>query len=837
MIETILGSLYGGVVSVPLNPTTASGQVAHVLDHCGAHVVVVAPEQRELIRSAALRSRRSIRVVDYEEVGYADSPVPGAGLPEPRGRDEALLVYTSGTTALPKGVLHAHRNLALAPHKTAARLKLGAADRLLCVLPFHHLNAVNTAILVLTTRGSIVVAPQFEPALFGRQVDQANCSWASLVPTMLAQLIEYGSDSENSAIARMRFVRSSSAPLTKDLQKQFEEMFGVPVLQGMGMTEAGAVIFQNPAPPATNKIASLGLPCGFDVRVLDEAGNVLGPGGTGELVIRGPTTMKGYRGDPDATRKVLDPEGWLRTGEQGYRDSDGYYFSTGRVRELIIKGGTNIAPAEIDEALAAHPDVAEAACVGAPDRYLGEEIVAFVVLTETSRNRPPAEATLLDFCEERVGAFKTPAAIHFVESLPRGPSGKVQRLQLRELLPPSPARPSPGPVEVSAQPAGKAFAAPRTPLERALERTWAAFLERDKVGIRDDFFALGGYSLLAVRMFSHLRRGLGIQVPLGLCFEQPTIEGQALAVLKLLQKREGDQRSLISVADREVVEERLLAKLRNGGTRGRSAVRSRVAAVPLARSDNHLYAPRLFCAYGPSQYRDLALRLTPRWRVYGLFGQREVDILSEPAAQVGDFPTIEDFAELYCEAVRQTQPTGPYYLAGFSFGGRVALEMARRLRAAGDDVPLLVIFDTYMPGTLEWNGFRWAQDIIWSAPRRLRALASRRSRESQPVDAVPKPASKISREIAAAGQCEVEIRNRARTCYEPAPYEGRVLLIRAQDQRAVRAGYRTNPCLGWERIAGPRLSVRESPGSHLTILRKPAVDVVAEILLEHLGAP
>ncbi len=225
------------------------------------------------------------------------------------------------------------------------------------------------------------------------------------------------------ALKQVRFMRSSSAPLAPSLHRAFEEKFKLLLIEAMGSTECCGNIFSNPLPPGKDKIGTPGLPFGFEAKVVGPEGTEVARGEPGEIVLRGPSVMNGYYKGPQETAAVLGPDGWLRTGDLACIDEDGYFFVVGRAKELIIKGGMNIAPRQIDEALEAHPGVLEAAAVGVPDHYFGEDVVAFAVA------RPGAcltEQDLLDCCESRLGRFKTPSRIHIVSELPKGPSGKVQ---------------------------------------------------------------------------------------------------------------------------------------------------------------------------------------------------------------------------------------------------------------------------------------------------------------------------------------------------------------------------------------------------------------------------
>jgi acyl-CoA synthetase (AMP-forming)/AMP-acid ligase II len=233
------------------------------------------------------------------------------------------------------------------------------------------------------------------------------------------------------ACRAIRFGRSASAPLPLEQHRAFEARFGISVIEAMGLTETASVAFANPLDPSRRKYGSAGLPLGVKARVVAADGAVLGAGEQGEIEVRGESVMAGYFREPELSTRLISADGWLATGDLGYRDSDGFYFITGRRKELIIKGGENIAPREIDEALLRHPAVLEAAAVGIPDPNYGQDILACIVL------KPGAycdEAELRAHCLAQLGRYKTPRLLRFVAALPKGPSGKVQRLRLLEMV-------------------------------------------------------------------------------------------------------------------------------------------------------------------------------------------------------------------------------------------------------------------------------------------------------------------------------------------------------------------------------------------------------------------
>ena len=296
----------------------------------------------------------------------------------------------------------------------------------------------------------------------------------------------------------------------------------------MGSSEAGNV-FSNPVPPGKNKIGSPGLPWGFETRIVDREGAELPVGEAGEVLLRGEGMMQGYYKDPAATAAALDADRWLHTGDLACRDEDGYVLVVGRSKELIIEGGMNIAPKQVDEVLESHPAVLEAAAVGVPDRYVGEDVVAFAVLRDGMNC---AEGELLGFCEARLGRFKTPSRIHFVRDLPKGPSGKVQRLKLQEEAAERSA--SPG---AAAEPSDRLMSSvpASRPIEQIIAETWATLLKQPHLDPQSNFFSLGGHSLLAIQCLSLLREKLPVRISLADFFEKATVAEQAALIRSRLR--------------------------------------------------------------------------------------------------------------------------------------------------------------------------------------------------------------------------------------------------------------------------------------------------------------
>ncbi len=433
-LQLLLGAMAGGWCVNPVNLLSQGSQMRYVIDHSDCKVLLVSPQWESAVRDMLRGVARAIAVVVVDP--HAQT-LPAGDLdaqcapPPPAGAALALLMYTSGTTGVPKGVMLTQENLAANALAVSAEHGLGPDDRVLAVLPLYHINAfVVTMLAPLAHGGSLAMPPKFSAARFWEQAFERRCSWLNVVPTMISYLLE-GAAPTPAQTARIRFCRSASAALAPQHLSAFEQKFGTGIIETMGLTETAAPSFSNPLDALRRKPGSVGRASGCAALVIDAGFAPVADGHTGEIAIRGPNVMRGYFKDDEATRLAFTPGGWLRTGDLGWRDADGFFFVTGRIKELIIKGGENIAPREIDEVLLRHPAVLDAAAVGVADRHYGQEIMACVVLRAGHEGD---EAALRAFCLEQLGPFKTPKAIRVVTELPRGPSGKVQRLKLLDLF-------------------------------------------------------------------------------------------------------------------------------------------------------------------------------------------------------------------------------------------------------------------------------------------------------------------------------------------------------------------------------------------------------------------
>lgn len=434
--KIFLGAMYSGFVIAPLNLKAQASHLEYVVDHSDAKLIFFTQDQKKRLLSAVKSVKRDIELIeidnDAEMIFPEDEGLTGLALPEVSEEDDALLLYTSGTTGLPKGAILSHKNMVAGGQYTAMAHGLNESDRALCSLPLYHINGeVVTSVTPLVSGGSVVMPHKFSTSNFWELISEYRCTWFSVVPTIISYLCSATDlKGKDLNLDQLRFGRSASSALPLSLHKAFEEKFQVPVIETMGLTETAAPVFSNPMEADKRKYGSPGVAVGNEAKIVDKEGKELPRGREGEIMIRGDNVMKGYYKAPEKTSDALEPDGWFHTGDLGYMDEEGFVFVTGRIKELIIKGGENIAPREIDEVMYKHPAVLDAAAVGIPDEEYGEDIMCCCVL------KPDCTCTeeeLRAYCLEHLGEFKTPKVIKVMGDLPKGPSGKIQRLKLREM--------------------------------------------------------------------------------------------------------------------------------------------------------------------------------------------------------------------------------------------------------------------------------------------------------------------------------------------------------------------------------------------------------------------
>jgi acyl-CoA synthetase (AMP-forming)/AMP-acid ligase II len=345
--------------------------------------------------------------------------------------ETALILHTSGTTSRPKIVPLSHGNVTASASNVATSLALSEKDRALNIMPLFHIHGLIAGVLAPLSRGgSIFCTPGFNALKFFSAMESAAPTWYTAVPTMHQAIVARASHNRATIEHhRLRFIRSSSSALPPQVITELEAAFGAPVVEAYGMTEAAHQMASNPI-GAGRKPGSVGLPAGPEVAIMDQAGNLLARGKVGEIVIRGPNVTAGYENNTKANGEAFT-NGWFRTGDQGSIDADGYITITGRLKEIINRGGEKVSPREVDEVLMDHPAVMQAVTFALPHDKLGEDVAAAVVLRE---GQQATEQELRNFASERLASFKVPRKILLVAEIPKGATGKLQRIGLAQKL-------------------------------------------------------------------------------------------------------------------------------------------------------------------------------------------------------------------------------------------------------------------------------------------------------------------------------------------------------------------------------------------------------------------
>ncbi len=434
--------------AAPLNPRYRTPELRFCLEDLDARALITRPDESESdARDASRIAGTGVVPVALTGSGdgrlgsidlLASSPDGEPAAPDgPSPDDVALVLHTSGTTSRPKIVPLRQRNLVCSAARIAESLVLTAQDRSLQVMPLFHIHGLLAGLLApLSAGGAVACTEGFDAFRFFYQIEALQPTYYTAVPTMHQMVLSRAARRRTAArAAGLRFVRSSSASLPTPVLTELGELFGAPVIEAYGMTEATHQMCANPLPPAVAKPRSVGVPTGIELAVLDDRNRPLPPGERGEVSVRGPTVIDGYENDPDANAAAFTG-GWFRTGDEGFLDDDGYLFLTGRLKEQINRGGEKVSPLEVDEALLHHPAVAQAVTFAVPHPKLGEEVGAAVVAAGGSHID---ERDLRRFLAQSLAAFKVPRRIVVLDELPKGPTGKLQRIGLAERLGLTPA--------------------------------------------------------------------------------------------------------------------------------------------------------------------------------------------------------------------------------------------------------------------------------------------------------------------------------------------------------------------------------------------------------------
>ena len=679
LLTALLGSMLAGAAA-PLNPDLTEDELRQQLTSLRPSAAILGPDQsvalEALMRSLDIRTLRAERdeqqsagVFALREVWRPAPPRPPRSLPP----DTRLLLHTSGTSGEPKLAPLSGANLRASFANQHRCFALTASDRFLCLAPLFHLHGFGSAAAQLTAGGSVVCPKGFDPQAFPQWLRQFRPTWYTGGPALhraVASLAEAGAELPRESL---RLVRSSSAALENSVQAAIERALGVPLIDSYGLTEAGTVA-ATPLPPGKGKPGSVGVSAGTEIAVLE-----------GEIAVRGPNVIASYLDDAAAHGDSFR-DGWFLTGDLGRLDAEGYLFVTGRLKDVINRGGEKVMPAEIDAALLAHPAVADAAAFGVPHARLGEEVEAAVVPRAGALLTEPELRT---YAAGRLAGFKAPRRIHLTTAIPRTSTGKPRRAALAKLFEVTGAERTGPPRPLSAE-------------ESRIAAIWRRVLGCGEISPEDELPALGGDSLSAAIILAEVQAEFGITGPLASFFDRPTVENLAQLVTSGAGKPGNPA----------------VVHLAGQGSQ------DPVFCIP-ATSDNPYYL------------RHLAVRMDGR-PFFAVAAPRR------PAGPVR--LTVEQIAREAVADIRAARPQGPYIVAGHCFGGVVAFEAVRQMRSANDDVPLLILLDTPTPGYPKvlprWQRYpeaAWrlmrrdgAQALVREAAAHIRALRRVRPRVETP---------------------------------------------------------------------------------------------------------
>ena len=585
-----------------------------------------------------------------------------------------LLLHTSGTTGRRKVVPLSSENLHAMLENTANALQLAQNDRLLMLARLFHVQGILSPLAQLLRGGSIIITSGFSPQAFGRWLETLQPTWYTCGPTLHRAILAHLEGDPLPGRTSLRFVRSGGAPLPADLRARLEAALHVPVLNVYGLSETGAVAGTTPelcdsdSPCLHNN--SVGKSMGPEIAVMSSDGIFLPVGEEGEIVVSGPSVMAGYLNDPAANREAFFGQ-WFRTGDLGRLDRDGWLHVTGRLKEMINRGGQKISPGEVDAVFNEHEAVLEVATFGVPHATLGEDVACAVVMR---KGFVAGERELREFAAKKLAAFKVPRKIYQVDGIPCGATGKPQRLVLRERF--SPVRVSEDhslsngafelepltPFDYLNQPQAS-FQSKPTDLDQSLQFLWWKHLQTQSADLREDFFSSGGDSLSAVAMLTEVEAlfGLKTALPHATFFQEPTLATTINMVTEALAGRKTDASS----SSIEVV-----------------SIRKGNGQLPLFMIPSN--------GEEGSCFRRLSRILGAEWPLSLV---RPGNCWHEHTVS-----SIEEAGAASAAAIRGVNPTGPYLVGGYCYGGVVAYETAYQLGRLGDDV-LLMLFDTPTPGS------------------------------------------------------------------------------------------------------------------------------------------
>jgi acyl-CoA synthetase (AMP-forming)/AMP-acid ligase II/thioesterase domain-containing protein/acyl carrier protein len=799
-MAALITAVMGGATAMPMNPELSLAEFVVYLRDLNAQAIAIDSGLETAARTAAREI--GLPVLEVERLagdiaGTVDiRPGVSAGKakqPEPAQADDlALVLMTSGTTANSKLIPITHRQLALKADRYARALAITGADRCLNLMPlFHGHGLQGTVYTALYTGGSFLMLPAFSVDNFFRLIATQAPTWYSGSYTFHHAIAQAASDhADDIKKSCLRVVRVGSGLLEAKIANELERQLGALVLSNYSCTEV-SLICSAPLPPVPRKNGTVGRPLegGMEVAIMGAGKQLLPPGERGEVVVRAADVFSGYENDPATNAECFVGE-WYRTGDEGVFDADGYLTLTGRIKDIINRGGEKITPLEVDAAIKSHPDVADAMTFPIPHATLGEEVAAAVI---PAPGAVFTDEVLSKYLRGRLAPFKVPRRFVIVDKFPMGPTGKIPRRGLADAFGLSIATAAARTERVEDD-------RPATPLEARLQRLWQETLRLDRVGLNEDFFMLGGDSLQAVELFLRIEKEFGRRLPRSVLFEAGTVAKMA-----------------------ELVEEFAPSP----------------CLVPIQPKGNR---PPFFCIHDANgevlNYRELARLVGDAQPFYGI-QCRGLDGEEEP------FTNVADMAAHYVREIKKVQPVGPYYLGGYSFGGRVAYVMAQQLRAAGEEIALLALIDVYSQAgrvrvrLRDWFAHHQTRlkglpvsrmpAYIWLRVSNFALMVYMTSRRKSYSAAWHFYKSR-GRPLPRFLYRPVPANDMVRASYRARPYDGDAVLFKAERYAWTHADQHE----GWHQLIKGRFEIRPISGRHFEIVNQPHVRTLAAELADAL---
>lgn len=664
---------------VPLNPQTRELQLVECFTTLGIGVLVTASDAGAEISNAAAAAAVLTLVVTRADDARAGEFALGHGA-APRSISQSsarnapddstpvLILHTSGSTATPKAVPLTAKNLLATINNLSASLALTPESVALNMMPLFHIGGlVDLALLSLSAGGTVICTRDMTAATFYHCLAHLRPTWYQAVPTMMQDVVNYGKRKGLPVKpSSLLFCRAVSARLPSRIRDDFIAYCGVPVIEIYGMTETAGVIASSRLPPFQQKSGAVGMSAGPRIQIIDATGNRAKDGHKGEVLVAGDNVFTGYFAAADTNRAAFIGE-WFRTGDEGYLDRDGHLFLTGRIKDIINRGGEKISPLQVDEYLLRHPAVADAACFALLHPTLGEEVAAAVVPTGAQR---ADEGELKSFLAAQLPDFMLPRQFFVLDQLPRTAAGKLQRHRLPEI------------VGLAENTAPIAKCAPQSPAGQLIAQLWSHILAVDDIGVDDNFFDLGGDSLKAATFIVELEAQVALHLDAGALFDHPTLrefERYMLANTGQGAARAANPSAILPAA--------VFADLARF-----------MAAWPGTRATPHSLLvgqntlggrpPLFWGCQDQAELTELARHLGHEQPVYGFRSLYKTGQKSATNSQLA--------ASHYAQEIQQIQPRGPYFIAGYCEAGKLAFEIAQQLTRQGQVVALLVLVEQFV---------------------------------------------------------------------------------------------------------------------------------------------